>query len=205
LKRVNSTLIERNNSLEKTLEENLINEDNEKKRLTQEFENLSNKILNENSDKFQKQNKKEIDILLKPLNEKIKEFQEKVESTNKEDIQRNSSLITQIENLQRLNSQLSSDAINLTNALKGESKTQGDWGEYQLEVLLEKVGLKKGTHYDTQGGYRDDEGNLKKPDFIINLPENKHLIIDSKVSLNAYEEYYNEEIKELKDSALKNT
>lgn len=203
LEKTNSTLIERNNSLEKTLEENLINEDNEKKRLTQEFENLSNKILNENSDKFQKQNKKEIDILLKPLNEKIKEFQEKVESTNKEDIQRNSSLITQIENLQRLNSQLSSDAINLTNALKGESKTQGDWGEYQLEVLLEKVGLKKGTHYDTQGGYRDDEGNLKKPDFIINLPENKHLIIDSKVSLNAYEEYYNEEIKELKDSALK--
>ena len=112
LEKTNSTLIERNNSLEKTLEENLINEDNEKKRLTQEFENLSNKILNENSDKFQKQNKKEIDILLKPLNEKIKEFQEKVESTNKEDIQRNSSLITQIENLQRLNSQLSSDAIN---------------------------------------------------------------------------------------------
>jgi DNA recombination protein RmuC len=203
LEKVNSTLTERNNSLEKTLKENLIKEDNEKKRLTQEFENLANKILNENSDKFQKQNKKEIDTLLKPLNEKIKEFQEKVESTNKEDIQRNSSLITQIENLQRLNSQLSSDAINLTHALKGESKTQGDWGEYQLEVLLEKVGLKKGTHYSTQEGYRDDEGNLKKPDFIINLPENKHLIVDSKVSLTAYEEYYNEEIKDLKDAALK--
>ena len=203
LEKSNSTLTERNTAINKTLLESKEKEKEEKERLTQEFENLANKILHENSDKFQKQNKKEIDTLLKPLNDKIKEFQEKVESTNKEDIQRNSSLITQIESLQKLNTQLSTDATNLTKALKGESKTQGDWGEYQLEVLLEKVGLKKETHFSTQGGYRDEDGNLKKPDFIINLPDNKHLIIDSKVSLTAYENYYNEEDKILKEIALK--
>ncbi len=203
LEKSNSTLTERNTAINKTLLESKEKEKEEKERLTQEFENLANKILHENSDKFQKQNKKEIDTLLKPLNDKIKEFQEKVESTNKEDIQRNSSLITQIESLQKLNTQLSTDATNLTKALKGESKTQGDWGEYQLEVLLEKVGLKKETHFSTQGGYRDEDGNLKKPDFVINLPDNKHLIIDSKVSLTAYENYYNEEDKILKEIALK--
>lgn len=203
LEKRNSTLIERNKFLQQKIDENSKKEAEEKARLTQEFENLANKILNENSDKFQKQNKKEIDTLLKPLNDKIKEFQERVETTNKEDIERNTSLITQIENLQKLNNQLSSDATNLTKALKGESKTQGDWGEYQLEVLLEKVGLKKETHFSTQGGYRDEDGNLKKPDFIINLPDNKHLIIDSKVSLTAYESYYNQEDKTLKEVALK--
>jgi|TARA_B110000211_G_scaffold128621_1_gene147761 DNA recombination protein RmuC len=203
LSKDNSTQTERIKTLEISLKENKEEKEEEKIRLTQEFENLANRILDENSNKFQKQNKKEIDSLLKPLNEKIKDFQEKVEETNKEDIKRNSSLITQIENLQKLNNQLSSDATNLTKALKGESKTQGDWGEYQLEVLLEKVGLRKDIHFSTQGGYRDENGNLKKPDFIINLPDNKHLIIDSKVSLTAYEDYYNEEDKLLKEHALK--
>tara|TARA_B100000795_G_C22742668_1_gene416039 strand:+ start:62 stop:1300 length:1239 start_codon:yes stop_codon:yes gene_type:complete len=203
LSKDNSTQKERVKTLEILLKENKEQKEEEKTRLTQEFENLANRILDENSNKFQKQNKKEIDSLLKPLNEKIKDFQEKVEETNKEDIKRNSSLITQIENLQKLNNQLSSDATNLTKALKGESKTQGDWGEYQLEVLLEKVGLQKDIHFSTQGGYRDENGNLKKPDFIINLPDNKHLIIDSKVSLTAYEDYYNEEDKLLKEQALR--
>jgi len=194
--------VEIKNLKEKIYEEKTAKEE-ERVRLTKEFENLANRILETNSDKFQKQNKKEIDSLLKPLNEKIKEFQTKVEETNKEDIKRNSSLITQIENLQKLNTQLSSDATNLTNALKGESKTQGDWGEYQLEVLLEKVGLKKEIHFSTQGGYRDEDGSLKKPDFIVNLPDDKHLIIDSKVSLTAYEAFYNEEDEKVKEILIK--
>ena len=203
LSKNNSTQAEQIKTLEISLKEQKEQKEEEKIRLTQEFENLANKILDENSSKFQKQNKKEIDSLLKPLNEKIKDFQEKVEETNKEDIKRNSSLITQIENLQKLNNQLSSDATNLTKALKGESKIQGDWGEYQLEVLLEKVGLQKDIHFSTQGGYRDKNGKLKKPDFIINLPDNKHLIIDSKVSLTAYEDFYNQEDKLLKEHGLR--
>jgi DNA recombination protein RmuC len=190
-------------NLKEKIDEEKTAKEEERVRLTKEFENLANRILETNSDKFQKQNKKEIDSLLKPLNEKIKEFQTKVEETNKEDIKRNSSLITQIENLQKLNTQLSSDATNLTNALKGESKTQGDWGEYQLEVLLEKVGLKKEIHFSTQGGYRDEDGSLKKPDFIVNLPDDKHLIIDSKVSLTAYEAFYNEEDEKVKEILIK--
>ena len=168
-----------------------------------EFENLANNILETNSDKFQKQNKKEIDSLLKPLSEKIKEFQAKVESTNKEDIERSSSLITQIKSLKEQSNKLSDDSKNLTKALTGESKTQGNWGEYRLEVLLEKVGLKKDIHYSKQDGYKDEDSNLKKPDVIINLPDKKHLIIDSKVSLTAYERYYNEEEKVKKEAALK--
>ena len=190
-------------NLKEKIDEEKTAKEKERVRLTKEFENLANRILETNSDKFQKQNKKEIDSLLKPLNEKIKEFQTKVEETNKEDIKRNSSLITQIENLQKLNTQLSSDATNLTNALKGESKTQGDWGEYQLEVLLEKVGLKKEIHFSTQGGYKDEDGSLKKPDFIVNLPDDKHLIIDSKVSLTAYEAFYNEEDEKVKEILIK--
>ena len=190
-------------NLKEKIDEEKTAKEKERVRLTKEFENLANRILETNSDKFQKQNKKEIDSLLNPLNEKLKEFQTRVEETNKEDIKRNSSLITQIENLQKLNTQLSSDATNLTNALKGESKTQGDWGEYQLEVLLEKVGLKKEIHFSTQGGYKDEDGSLKKPDFIVNLPDDKHLIIDSKVSLTAYEAFYNEEDEKVKEILIK--
>ena len=96
-----------------------------------------------------------------------------------------------------------SKAINLTKALKGDSKSQGDWGEIQLEIILEKAGLSNGIHFTSQGGYRDENENLKKPDFIINLPDNKHLIVDSKVSLTAYEGYFSSENKEEKDNHLK--
>ena len=102
-----------------------------------------------------------------------------------------------------MNNKLSQDALNLANALKGDSKTQGDWGESRLELLLEKSGLTNGVHFSTQAAYKDDEGKLKKPDFIINLPENKHLIIDSKVSLTAYVEYYNAEDEITEQQAIK--
>ena len=114
-----------------------------------------------------------------------------------------SALKQQLEGLKDLNQQMSKEAVNLANALKGDSKAQGDWGEIQLEIVLEKAGLSKDIHYSTQGGYRDEDGNLKKPDFIINLPDNKHLIVDSKVSLTAYEGYFSGEDDALKEISLK--
>ncbi|MBH83322.1 MAG: DNA recombination protein RmuC [Flavobacteriales bacterium] len=172
-------------------------------RLTKEFENLANKILDLNSEKFKKQNKEQIDTLLSPLSEQIEKFKKKVEDTNEKGVERNAMLMQKIISLESLNNKLSQDAINLANALKGDSKTQGDWGESRLELLLEKSGLTNGVHFSTQAAYKDDEGKLKKPDFIINLPENKHLIIDSKVSLTAYVEYYNAEDEITEQQAIK--
>ena len=171
--------------------------------LTTSFKNLANKILEDNSEKFKKQNSEQLGSLLNPLGKEIENFKKKVEETNKYYIDRNAALTQKIQSLESLNLRLSQDAINLTNALKGDSKVQGDWGEIQLEVLLEKSGLTNGIHFTTQGGYKDDEGNLKKPDFIINLPDNKHLIIDAKVSLTAYESYFNSENDLEKSLALK--
>ena len=183
-----------------TLEKKL--EDQEEK-LRIQFENLANKILDKKSDKFTEQNKKNLDLLLNPLHKKIESFEKKVETSQKESVGMHAALKQQLESLKDLNQQMSKEAINLTKALKGDSKAQGDWGEIQLEIILEKAGLSNGIHFTSQGGYRDENENLKKPDFIINLPDNKHLIVDSKVSLTAYEGYFSSENKEDKDNHLK--
>ncbi len=173
-------------------------------KFTAEFENLAQKILEDKSSKFTEQNKINIQNLLNPLQEKIKTFEQKVESSHKNSIDYHAELRGQINSLKDLNTQMSKETLNLTKALKGESKTQGDWGETQLELILEKANLTKGIHFTTQGGLRDEIGKLKKPDFIINLPENKHLIIDSKVSLTAYETFYNSDNELYKSESLKN-
>ena len=183
-----------------TLEKKL--EDQEEK-LRIQFENLANKILDKKSDKFTEQNKKNLDLLLNPLHKKIESFEKKVETSQKESVGMHAALKQQLEGLKDLNQQMSKEAINLTKALKGDSKSQGDWGEIQLEIILEKAGLSNGIHFTSQGGYRDENENLKKPDFIINLPDNKHLIVDSKVSLTAYEGYFSSENKEEKNNHLK--
>lgn len=175
----------------------------ESENLKKEFKILANSILEENSEKFKKQNKDQIGSILEPLGEEIKKFKKKIEDNNIDFVERNTVLDQKIQSLSKLNEQLSKDANNLASALKGDSKTQGDWGEAQLEVLLEKSGLMKDVHYSTQGGYKDEEGNTKKPDFIVSLPDNKHLIIDSKVSLTAYELFYNSEKDDQKEN-LKN-
>ncbi|MCF6213426.1 MAG: DNA recombination protein RmuC [Flavobacteriaceae bacterium] len=173
-------------------------------KFTKEFENLANKILDEKSAKFTKQNKENLAVILEPLKQKIQDFEKRVETSDKESIRYHTELRAQIIGLEKLNQKMSSDAVNLTKALKGDSKTQGDWGELQLEVLLEKSGLQKGVHFTTQGGYRDGNNQLKKPDCIINLPDNKHLIIDSKVSLTAYEQFFSAEGEVAKKTAIKN-
>jgi len=172
-------------------------------KFTKEFENLANKILDEKSSKFTEQNKLNITSILNPLKEKIEVFEKKVSESQKESVGMHSALKEQLNSLKDLNIQMSKEAINLTKALKGDSKTQGDWGETQLEILLEKANLAKDIHFTTQGGYRDEEGRLKKPDFIINLPDNRHLIVDSKVSLTNYEAYFNEEDEKQKEVYLK--
>jgi len=165
----------------------------EAKMMETRFENLANKIFEEKSKKFTDQNKSNLKDLLGPLKERIVTFEQRIEKSNKDSLEWNATLREQISALKESNLQMTKEAENLTKALKGDSKIQGDWGELQLELLLEKAGLEKEIHFTTQSAIRDDEGNLKRPDFIINLPEEKHLIIDSKVSLTAYERYVGEE------------
>jgi len=165
----------------------------QQKQLQTQFENMANEILEKKSEKFAEQNQKNIDQILKPLGEKIKSFEESVEDKYVKDQENRGRLSEQIKLLQKANLQISEDANNLAKALKGDSKVQGDWGELQLEVLLEKSGLNKGIHFRTQNSMKDEEGNDKRPDCIIDLPDHKNLIIDSKVSLTAYEQYINAE------------
>ena len=160
-------------------------------KFSKDFEILASKILEDKSSKFTEKNKENMQQILNPLQDKIISFEKKVEDTHKESIEKQSALRQQILGLKELNVQMSKDAVNLTKALKGDSKKQGDWGELQLETILEKAGLQKDVHFSTQDGYRDEEERLKKPDLIINLPDNKHLIIDSKVSLTGYERFFN--------------
>ncbi|MGD1844203.1 MAG: DNA recombination protein RmuC [Salibacteraceae bacterium] len=158
--------------------------------LTKEFEAIALRIFQKNSQEFAASNRVQLGQILDPLKERIKDFETKVERTYQTDAKERVTLKTEIGQLLELNRQLSEDANNLALALKGESKTQGDWGELQLELLLEKAGLEKGIHFETQSAHRDEAGQLKKPDFILHLPDQKHLVIDSKVSLTAYERYF---------------
>ena len=175
----------------------------QQKQLESQFENMANKILEQKSEKFAQQNQKNIDQILKPLGVKIKSFEESIEDKYVKDQESRAGLAKQISMLQIANQKISQDAVNLTNALKGDSKVQGDWGELQLEVLLEKSGLKKELHFRTQNSEKDEDGNEKRPDCIIDLPDDKNLIIDSKVSLTSYEQYSNAETEEERKSHLK--
>lgn len=172
-------------------------------KFTKEFENLANKILEEKSNKFTEQNKENMKNILTPLQDKIHLFEKKVEDTHKESIDYHAALRQQILGLREMNIQMSKETINLTKALKGDSKMQGNWGELVLERVLEKSGLEKGREYEVQVSHTAEDGNRVFPDVVINLPDGKKMIVDSKVSLTAYEKYINEEDDNLKISFLK--
>lgn len=172
-------------------------------KFTKEFENLANKILEEKSNKFTEQNKENLKNILLPLNEKIQLFEKKVEDTHKESIDYHAALRQQILGLREMNEQMSKETLNLTKALKGDSKMQGNWGELILERVLEKSGLEKGREYFVQQSFTQEDGSRLQPDVIINLPDGKKMIIDSKVSLTAYERFSNEEDESLKKEFLK--
>jgi DNA recombination protein RmuC len=172
-------------------------------KFTKEFENLANRIFDEKSTKFTAQNKVNLDQLLNPLQEKIQNFEKKVEDSHKESLLNNVTLRQEIINLTSLNEKMSQETVNLTKALKGDSKTQGNWGELVLERVLEKSGLEKDREYFVQQAHTDPQGNRVFPDVVIQLPDGKKMIVDSKVSLTAYEKYANEEDSNLKASYLK--
>ena len=203
---LNAELIKRNTefeNLEKLNREEKAKVEKLQEKFTLEFENLANKILDEKSSKFTKQNKDNIDVILKPLQEKIEKFEKKVDDTHKESIDRHAMLRQQIIGLKELNEQMSQEATNLTKALKGDSKIQGNWGELVLEKVLEKSGLEKDREYFVQTSFTTSEGKRVLPDVVIHLPDNKRMIIDSKVSLVAYERFVNEDNDDEKETALK--
>lgn len=155
----------------------------------EEFKNLANEILEEKTQKFTNQNKEKLNEILQPLSDKIKDFEKKVEETYDKESKLRFSLIEEIKRLEDLNQQVSKDTLNLTKALKGESKTQGNWGEVVLENILEKSGLIKNQEYYVQSSYTNAEGKRLQPDIVVSYPGNRHVVIDSKVSLTAYERY----------------
>jgi DNA recombination protein RmuC len=172
-------------------------------KFTKEFENLANKILEEKTNKFTQQNKENMQNILSPLQDKIHLFEKKVEDTHKESIDYHAALRQQIIGLRDMNIQMSKETLNLTKALKGDSKMQGNWGELVLERVLEKSGLEKGREYEVQQAFTTEDGNRVFPDVVINLPDGKKMVVDSKVSLTAYEKYSNEEDELLKNGFLK--
>ncbi|MFT5780439.1 MAG: DNA recombination protein RmuC [Crocinitomicaceae bacterium] len=171
-------------------------------KFTKEFELVAAKILEEKSSKFTEQNKQNIDAILNPLKEKITEFQQKVEDSNEKSVERSAALNEHLTMLRKLNQGISDETRSLTNALRGDSKTQGGWGEMHLERILEKAGLEKGVHYSKETNLKTEDGDNQRLDYIIDLPDGKNLIIDSKVSLTAYANYSDAEDVEEQDNYL---
>ena len=168
-----------------------------------EFQNVANKIFEDKSQKFVEQNRENIEGILKPMREQLSDFKKKVEDVYDKESKDRISLLSEILHLKTLNERISEDAVNLTNALKGQSKTRGAWGEMILERVLEESGLQKGREYEVQSMYASEEGQRRHPDVIVHLPEGKDIVIDSKVSLTAYEKFCSADNEEQRGKRLK--
>jgi DNA recombination protein RmuC len=190
-------------NLQQRLEEQKDEIEKLQEKFKETFENLANRIFDEKGKKFTEQNREKLDEILNPLRDKISDFEKKVEETNKESIRGHASLREQLSMLKDMNQQITQEAKNLTEALKGQSKTQGNWGEFILESILEKSGLVKGNQYVVQESLTSESGRRFQPDVIIKLPENKSIVIDSKVSLVAYEKFVSSEDENQKALALR--
>ncbi|MBO6555053.1 MAG: DNA recombination protein RmuC [Pseudomonadales bacterium] len=167
------------------------------------FKNLANEIFESKQKEFKEQSREHLSGVLDPLQEKIKSFEKRVEQTYTNEAKERFSLVKELKSLQDLNSRIAQDAVNLTNALKGENKTQGIWGEVVLEKVLEKSGLEKGREYETQVSLKNSDGKRMQPDAIVRLPEDKDVVVDSKVSLTAYERFCSSEDEAERAEALK--
>lgn len=202
LKTTNTELTTRIEEERKQAEEKLDLIKSAEKQMVHQFESLSAKILDEKSKTFTEQNKLNLDRVLSPLREQLGEFRKKVDDVYLAESKDRASLREAIRNLNQENQRISQEANNLVRALKGDKKVQGTWGELVLEKVLEQSGLRKGIEYHAQGGFRDSDNRLLKPDVIVHLPEERDVIIDSKVSLLAYETYSSTESDTLRQQAL---
>ncbi len=178
--------------------------DEAKETLKQQFSHLANEIFESKTKRFEESSQERLHLLLKPFREQISSFSKQTEERFVKENSERAVLHKELSRLRELNEQITQDAKNLTNALKGENKTQGNWGEIVLERILEESGLREGMEYETQGSFKGEEGNTLRPDVIIHLPQNKDIVIDSKVSLVAYERFMSAESPIEKESALKN-
>lgn len=175
---------------------------NARAELSMQFKTVSADVLKEQSQDFKKNQQESLGQILMPLKDQLDAFKKRMEEINQINASDKGKMDEQLRNLLAMNQTLSEDAQNLTNALKGNTKRQGDWGETQLERVFEVAGFEKGINYTTQTNFKDDEGNNKRPDFIVNLPDNRRLIVDCKVSLNAYMRYVKAETPEDKKKYL---
>jgi len=171
--------------------------------LKQEFENLANRIFEQKSERFSQQTRTSIDTLLNPFRDQLQDFRKRVEDVYTSETRDRQALRSEIKSLQELNRQITEEASNLTRALKGDKKIQGNWGELILERVLERSGLRKGVEYETQGSYRDEDNQLLRPDVIVHLPDSRNLVVDSKVSLLAYQQWATEEDEAAREEALR--
>lgn len=173
------------------------------KRFNSEFENLANRILEEKSKTFTEKNRENLDAILNPLRERIKDFEEKVERNYGEEKKEKAELKGEIRKLMELNQRISEEANNLATALKGDAKKQGNWGELILERIMESSGLRKDLEYRTQFSTSGEDGNILRPDVVVLLPDDRHIVIDSKVSLVAYDRYVNSDDPDEQERQLK--